>query len=962
MTRVEIIPDTGHHFFRVEGEEEWWGKLNAYRRKDLHEAFCESTGWSTPNDGNNRRINWIRWRIVPNKSGANHAPSLEVVVESNLGDNRRGVVLRRAEQVAHRDFKGQPMAPYAFRDNAEIEAGGKYKFSVSLGSLLSAKQREELESRGMPGGAVPPPLPEGAEGGEEQSLVNGNFFAFEVTWPTVMASQPIPVDLVVDFGNTRTVALLLEESPGAALESINALKQRIRALDFGVRGSSDYSEEVDAAIIDSWFVIQEPQFSSLEYPQVQVDHVALKDLHTETSVPKKSLFGGSKQVPKTSVVAETSRLPQMFVELSPVVVGRDAVSSLWGLKVEGGGRSFLSSPKRYVWEDRVDDHESQIVWTMVRNTWNPGLEERQNAVMQGQVLRFFPQTGADWELNDPPIAWGPGVQPAANPVRPVYPRSDALAWMALSVIEAAWRKINTQEYWRNHHPYVPRFIRSVQVTHPSGWTDQEIAAYRRKWQKAINTFTLGHFPEGSDPPELRFPIDEAVAAQLPIIFSEIHRTGGLGENFVHLFGRPVQDPGVEATHCMRVMSIDIGGGTTDFAIVEYHDAMPGAGVELVTELLFRDSFSVAGDMIVKEVLEQVFLGKLAEQWDLDSDGRVLFETFFNESFRNQSEQEKWKKICRLALVPRAVSWLDDLCQGREINQTNRREDGSTIMDDSDAGLGGLASLWGEFCLRNGEDVGGLFDSSDYNLPSEVSREEIETAVRRVMAPVVADLAKYVHAYDVDLVVLSGKPSEIPVIRDLVEAELPIAGSRVVFVRDYKAGEWYPFHKLGKVSDAKTVTAVGLALYRAISRGQVPEWSIKSKARKQSPRRHYWLKLPTHPGQEPEMVLEAEDDARDCILHVNSRIARSFLPSSHSPEPTYILAWKGQEEAPRGGLKVSLERVVPDNGGSESLRVREVELKDGSLRFSPDDFELRVCTLSGNDYWLDAPRFEITNYS
>lgn len=969
MMQIEIMPNTGHHFFRVEGNKDSWKSLDIYVKNRLYEKFKQNRSWSVPTNGKDKSVNWIRWRVIPSKSGIAQVPHLEVVVESNLGGNTRGVLLKGNEPVAHRTYLGQPDAPYAFKEASDIEKIGGFKFGVNLASLLSQDDHDDLGivKPECQLSSLPPPIP-GSNASNNNISDNplwSDFFVFEINWPTSMASNPIPVDLIVDFGNTRTVALLLEESPGTGLDGINSLKQRIRPLDFGSRGSSAYSESISSSIIDSWFVLQEPQFSANEYPEIPADSIALKEYLTETIPAVKTRFGAIKEAEKLVVSSETTRLPQMFVELSPVVVGRDAVASLWALKIEGGGVSFLSSPKRYIWEDRVDNGENginQLVWTMVRNNWNPENSQNQNATLRAPVLRFFPQSGEDWNFSNPPIKWSSGSQPAADPVRPVYPRSDALAWMALGVVEAAWRKINTQDYWRNHHPYVPRFLRSVQVTHPSGWTDQEIAAYRRKWEKAINIFTLGHFAEGAQPPELSFPIDEAVAAQLPIIFSDINRTGGNGENFIELFGRKLKQGDSSKRHKARVMSIDIGGGTTDYAIVEYCDNMSGSGVELTTELLFRDSVSVAGDAIVKEILEQVFLRILSEKWNPDSEERQLFESFFSESFNNQNEQETWKKICRLALVPRAVSWLEDLCQGREINQTNRREDGSTIMDDSSAGLSKLNSLWEECCSNHGITPEPIFESASFELPTTVSKENIEDVVMKVMDPIIADLSKFVYAYDVDLVIVSGKPSEIPIMRNLVETTLPITNDRVVFVRDYKAGEWYPFSRLKKISDAKTVTAVGLALYQSIIRGQVPDWSIRPIHSKRESRRHYWLKLPAHANQEPEVLLEAKSDTSDCILLVNSRIGRSFLSSSQSPEPTYIVAWKGQGRPPTNRIKITLAREVPQNGDSEILKIQDASSTDDNTTIDARDLELRVCTLSGSDYWLDSPRFEIKTLS
>jgi hypothetical protein len=119
-----------------------------------------------------------------------------------------------------------------------------------------------------------------------------------------------------------------------------------------------------------------------------------------------------------------------------------------------------------------------------------------------------------------------------------------------------------------------RRLRYVRVTCPSGWTFQERDLYFRQWQRAINLFTMTHFvnwnrastAEGdseSEPsqPELCFEnLDEAVCSQLPILYAEIQSFSGQADKWIELYGRGNR---------IVVMNLDIGGGTTDLAIIEY---------------------------------------------------------------------------------------------------------------------------------------------------------------------------------------------------------------------------------------------------------------------------------------------------------------------------------------------------------------------------------------------------------
>src|SRR4029079_8501589 len=103
--------------------------------------------------------------------------------------------------------------------------------------------------------------------------------------------------------------------------------------------------------------------------------------------------------------------------------------------------------------------------------------------------------------------------------------------------------------------------------------------------------------------------------------------------------------------------------------VEYRDEMPGAGVELIAKLLFKDSTNVAGDLLVRNLIERLLLPKLGARFRHDELACDGFEAFFRQSFSNQSQKEEWKRITRLLLVPLVVRWLGNLCAGKRPAET-----------------------------------------------------------------------------------------------------------------------------------------------------------------------------------------------------------------------------------------------------------------------------------------------------
>ncbi|RYD82488.1 MAG: hypothetical protein EOP84_09315, partial [Verrucomicrobiaceae bacterium] len=458
--QIQLVPNSGHQFYWVPFDGPAIQRLDHGSRTSLTRLCIEAKPWA-PLESRGTQHSWARYKFgVRLDTGGQKSYGVWLALESNLGDITRGSLFVPPEAVPERPFSGQPLPRYAFRCENDISVTGH------LHLVFDFPKTE-------------------AEDSEKVALAE-----VDVYWPTSMAQAPIPVDLIVDFGNTRTVALLLEEIPLQVGSPSAALRQMVRPIKFVDRGVS-YSDEAEGdTIVGSWFVLQEPQFAEFEVPNRGKD-AGVEEYHYKVVPPKKSFWGAQQGAEQRIVTHVSRRIPQMFVELSPVVLGQDASRALRSFEIRGGGVSFLSSPKRYAWDNQPSDPDNghiQLVWSMVRNAWNPERLANQNATLACQALRFFPHNGLDWELENPPTNWDARNRPVAQPVQPVYPKADALAWMALSVIETAYRQMNAHDYWKDHFPYVRRRLRSVQVTFPSGWTGPELRAYKSKWKKAVHVF------------------------------------------------------------------------------------------------------------------------------------------------------------------------------------------------------------------------------------------------------------------------------------------------------------------------------------------------------------------------------------------------------------------------------------------------------------------------------------------
>jgi hypothetical protein len=247
-------------------------------------------------------------------------------------------------------------------------------------------------------------------------------------------------------------------------------------------------------------------------------------------------------------------------------------------------------------------------------------------------------------------------------------------------------------------------------------------------------------------------------------------------------------------------------------------------------------------------------------------------------------------------------------------------------------------------------------------------ERLRRCIDLVFRPLVQSLAKYVTAFGVDLITLSGKPSELPQVKALLEDYLPVLPQRVLQAKNYPAGDWYPMSSNSCIDDAKTVTAVGAALYQAIQHGLVSDWSIKRVGNGQ-PFPFYWGKM-TGTAKfdplylDPYLTKEPADSAvpgKDKVtvpLQVGTRIGRKILPSAAKPEQIYKLRWKDRKAAQAAGYAVAATVVVTLEREADptSLCMTNPTTRDG--KSLEGWLELQLCTLEDEDFWVDSGRFYV----
>jgi hypothetical protein len=944
---IRVFPNSGHQYESILLSEilpDW--------NKERLQAFAQANAmewkpWDafTP---------WVRYRYE-DRSFDKGGPLLRLAVETNLGSASNGLLFD-TEEVDQKAKMEDPETPYASYDEANIEEDFGRNRCIPLTYLPNSEDREI-----------------------EVSIT--------IHWIRSTGIDPVEVDLVVDLGNTRTVALLLEH-PSHEPISFGRRVQPVRFMPPGETfkvqnfNGSGISFD-DLSIIDSWFVLKRSNFAEMEPPYGEEKVLRVPK---ENSDPK----------------AETSRrkilkyIANTFVEMSPALIGGGdfdggARKALAEAPLDEDARFTMGSPKRYAWDDRSVGMSGSNYWSQMPNSHGDSRERPfYFEKLDGLFRLFMDPEGQDWETNGTPRESDLAHAPFRNSP-PNFPRRDSICWFALSILEAAYRQINSDNYLNvAKRRTLPRKLARVSVLYPSGWTKLEKDAYFNQWKRAMKIFTTSHL-SGNGRIELEsrdrscLPVfeerglDEAMCAQLPVVYSEVCALGGAGKAWFDLYGNGKK---------VRVMNVDIGGGTTDFSVIEYRpDAGHGETPEtlrrndptarLSAKLWYKDGKSIAGDALVKKIIEDMLIpqwisSSIGDLENLSSLERKWLSKMFSEpesilfSDVDSRLPSKLSRIARLVFLPIVNKILGKL------GESDSTEDEILIKADSLADakiLDGLNSLAKETLVRKIHD----YTPDEHDLFSKdatlcFSRAKLEERIDSVFVGLFDDLLQVFREFPCDMVILSGKPSELSRIKERIHEALPILPQRIINLKGYEAGTWYPFAEMGKVTDAKTAAVVGAALHQDILNGNLKGFSLKEEPHlERTP--HYWggINRNARPEEFFKNLLfdkrdleSARESFVECEIPLGCILGRkSFRHAKSQPEPVYQLCYDSevQDENLPHALRVKLKWSMNCQLG-EHLELIEVMQPEELTAFDVARVALKLQTQMDETHWLDSPKLKV----
>jgi hypothetical protein len=728
--------------------------------------------------------------------------------------------------------------------------------------------------------------------------------------------SPVDVDLVLDIGNTRTCGILIEEHPGQGLNLADSYELGLRELSRPELMHAD------------------PFESRVEFTRAD--------------------FG-------PELTSRRSGRPSAFSWPSPVRVGLEAVR-LAGARMGTEGASGLSSPKRYLWDDRP----STQGWRFNGRS-SDGITT--DPPVNGAFMALITEQGAVIGQRGSAVSTG----------RARFSRQSIFTFMLAEILLQAVNQMNAPgTRSRRRDADKPRRLRSLLMTMPPGMPVAEQRILRERSEDAAKLAWSMLGMSDKPVPVVKADLDEATATQIVWLHNEItERLQGDAKALMEMAGRVRSETGPAPS--LRVASIDIGGGTTDLMVTTY----TLSGEAIVPRQQFRESFKIAGDDVLERVITRVVLPAFSTALTAAGvrEPQALLTRTLGQDQGGQDEQKRHLRRLFVSTVLEPIGLAAIQAYEKVENRTTGEVLRGRVRDllDVDGAARALSYLDEAAAEAGAKD----FQVADIEIVADTRR--IEPVVSGVLAPVLADLCEVVWTYDCDVLLLSGRPSRMRVVTDIVLAKAPVPTQRVIGMHRYRVGEHYPFRDAAnRIKDPKTTAAVGAALC-VQAEGRLRNFTLRTRALTMRSTARIIGKM-FNDGQISDANVLLSDLDLDApptedvnfLLEFESLTQIGFrqLPIERwTATPLYVMEFANPDNArsfdlplrvkvlraqPKAQIRTAQNRDQEDPGQEirETFVIEEVTDADGAGQ--PNSVvKLRLQTMEGQEgYWRDTGRLSL----
>ncbi len=735
----------------------------------------------------------------------------------------------------------------------------------------------------------------------------------------------IDVDLILDIGNSRTTGILVESAKeGQNFEFTDAIPLQIRDITYPDKTYSDPFE--------------------------------MRVAFVKSSLGNEAAF-------------TLSGNPKAFSWPSLVRIGKEA-QRMAVLNTAENSNSIMSSPKRYLW----DTEKRVFPWTYISKKQDhfakPALyglaelftEDGKYIVSQRKLFEEDP------EQHKRPI-------PAINPY---FSRSSIMTFAMAEMFLQAITFVNSYDFRkRQGQEFLPRKLKRIVLTCPTAMLQTEQIRLRKHAKDALDALkqyfgtsfideklTIIPDPEDvSKTPDKRkeWNFDEATCNQLAYIYGEItNRFLNNANLYIQTVGKKRINSIFPELPAVTIASVDIGGGTTDLMIATYQ-ANPKANISVLTpEPNFWEGFSFAGDDIVKRVIERIILPKFKEAAEKKGAQNVInvMNFLFGPHLGKTTAFDKLmkKQFANQIAIPMAFEILQ--------HSAEERSPEVRIFDSFFVNYSRPNQQLLNYLNKQFRDAG----AKEFDIEAiiwELNGERTNKVVKDVVEKMIGDLSGIIAQYNCDFVLLSGRPSTLPVIKDLFLKFLPVTPDRVIQMGNYRIGTWYPFAtETGVIKDPKTSVVVGatVALMAGTLR-RLNDFTIDTSLLKQKfeSTADYIGEYDTLKAKLKSVFLDPDTDNKKIDFYGHMLLGRRQMPSQEwIAAPMFKLSYATLDAAKnlkdREPLSFDLER---DPRNKEKIRPLRNILDNEGKKVPAELLKLKMQTLADeNGYWMDTGVFLI----
>jgi len=581
------------------------------------------------------------------------------------------------------------------------------------------------------------------------------------------------VDLVVDIGNSRTCAVLFDNS--------NFTKSSPLELQ-------DFTVPVVNGTVNKY-----------------------RDSFDMRLAFREADFGGKFGLESTS----------QFVYPSMIRLGKEAnrlIHKATNQNVAAEKTSTFSSPKRFLWDEKPQKQE----WEFVQ--------------LEGEIVHPIYIEGISEQLNMD----GSLNTEGSGAIENRYSRKALMTFAFLEILSQAKMQINSFPQ-RNHWggEATPRKIGRIIVTCPTAMSNKEQIALRKCAVDAsimLDRFFENTFSEEIDENEIQRRIqvipsikklsvqedptewiyDEATSAQFVFLYAEIkERYKKNVKDYFDFYGKVRTDKLLDdyIKKSLTVGSVDIGAGTTDVMIATYIYEDSNSQCTLTPVPLFWESFYLAGDDLMKQLIQQLVIEGQHSPLDkklreLGKNPVEILQPFLGTdngvSFRNR----KLRSDFNLQISVPIVSYYLEL-----------------LKQDSDDIILSYGDIFGtnlptQTVLLHFKDSFG-FEFTE--LQWTYNKKVVVDIVEKAFDSLIGKISSLLSYYACDIVLLSGRPTSLKPLSDLFLKYYAISPNRLKSMNNYRVGRWYPEDKRypyidgnGKFLNPKSIITTGAMI------GQIAE--------------------------------------------------------------------------------------------------------------------------------------------